>query len=172
MQLKAGESRRFTFERPAEDLKAGTHQVEVKLASTDALPFDDVRYATVEVRAGRKVLVIADNPKRDARIWRLALDTAKAFRCDTLPTDQAGKLEPKELLAKYKAVCLIDVDRPNAELWAMLEAYVEDWPVPGLYHTRYMLRSGMMGWLTLLLNPSKWSSEVRQSVRAELDRLS
>lgn len=124
VKLRAGESRRITFSRPAEGLVPGPHRIEVRLANTDSLPFDNVRFATVAVRAGRKVLAVADT-KNDARIWWLALDTAKNFHCDVLTTDQAGKLEPNDLLNRYKAVCLIDVNRPNAELWSMLEAYVQ-----------------------------------------------
>jgi hypothetical protein len=124
VQLRAGESRKIAFEQPAEGLTPGPHRIEVRLANSDSLPFDDVRFATVEVRAGRKVLAVADNPK-DARIWRLALDTAHNFHCDVLATEKARKLEPKELLARYKTVCLIDVNRPDSELWAMLEATVQ-----------------------------------------------
>jgi hypothetical protein len=125
VKLQAGQNQRVVFERPAEDLAPGPHRIEVRLATTDALPFDDVRYATVEVRSGRRVLAISDDPKKDARIWRLALDTAREFRCDVLPTTQTANLDVKDLLAKYRAVCLIDVNRPDAGLWAMLEAYVQ-----------------------------------------------
>ncbi len=42
---------------------------------------------------------------------------------------------------------------------AMLESYVEAWPTPTIANFRYMLRSGMMGWFTLMLDTTKWSSE-------------
>jgi hypothetical protein len=122
VRLRAGESRKLTFDRDASGLKPGPHRVEVRLANSDSLPFDDVRFATFEVRSGRKLLALADNP-RDARAWRLALDTHRVFRCDVRPTAAARSLEPKALLADYRAVCLIDVADPGA-LWPMLEAYV------------------------------------------------
>jgi hypothetical protein len=40
---------------------------------------------------------------------------------------------------------------------AMLESYVEKWPTPRPENFLYMLRSGMMGWLTLMLDTSSWS---------------
>jgi hypothetical protein len=42
---------------------------------------------------------------------------------------------------------------------AMLEIYVETWPTPGIEAFRYMLRSGMMGWLTIMIDTSLWSAE-------------
>ena len=40
---------------------------------------------------------------------------------------------------------------------AMLEAYVEKWPTPSIENFRYMLRSGMMGWLTIMLDTTAWT---------------
>jgi alpha-galactosidase len=50
---------------------------------------------------------------------------------------------------------------------AMLESYVEKWPVPRLENFRYMLRSGMMGWFTLMLDASQWTPEQRAAARDE-----
>ena len=41
---------------------------------------------------------------------------------------------------------------------AMLESYVEKWPTPRPENFLYMLRSGMMGWLTLMLDTTVWTS--------------
>jgi len=35
---------------------------------------------------------------------------------------------------------------------AMLEAYVERWSTPNINNFRYMLRSGMMGWLSIMID--------------------
>lgn len=51
---------------------------------------------------------------------------------------------------------------------AMLETYVENWPAPRIENFRYMLRSGMMGWLTLMLDTTKWNSEQRAAAKAEV----
>ncbi|MET0226258.1 MAG: alpha-galactosidase [Dokdonella sp.] len=51
---------------------------------------------------------------------------------------------------------------------AMLETYVKEWPTPSLANFRYMLRSGMMGWFTLMLDTTRWSRAQREAARAEL----
>ena len=52
---------------------------------------------------------------------------------------------------------------------AMLESYVEKWPTPRLENFRYMLRSGMMGWLTIMIDTSTWSPEQHAEARKEID---
>jgi hypothetical protein len=50
---------------------------------------------------------------------------------------------------------------------AMLESYVEQWPAPSAGNFRYMLRSGMMGWFTLMLDPSRWTDAQHAEARAQ-----
>jgi hypothetical protein len=123
IKLAAGATETVVFERQTTGFAAGPHRIEVKLGSNDALPFDDVRFATFEVRGGRKVLVLADNPA-DARLWRLALEAKESFRCDAQPAAKAAEFDPKKLLADYKAVCLFNVAEPGHDLWGLLESYV------------------------------------------------
>jgi alpha-galactosidase len=47
----------------------------------------------------------------------------------------------------------------------MLESYVEDWPTPQPGNFLYMLRSGMMGWLTMMQDTSKWSARQTETAR-------
>ena len=51
---------------------------------------------------------------------------------------------------------------------AMLESYVERWPTPSIENFRYMLRSGMMGWLTIMIDTSTWTPEQRDNARQEV----
>jgi alpha-galactosidase len=51
---------------------------------------------------------------------------------------------------------------------AMLEAYVERWPTPRIENFRYMLRSGMMGWLTIMLDTSSWTPEQHTAAKEEV----
>ncbi|MDE3187186.1 MAG: alpha-galactosidase [Acidobacteriota bacterium] len=46
---------------------------------------------------------------------------------------------------------------------AMLESYVEKWPTPRPENFLYMLRSGMMGWITLMLDTSAWRPEQHEA---------
>jgi len=51
---------------------------------------------------------------------------------------------------------------------AMLENYVEAWPAKRIANFRYMLRSGMMGWFTLMLDTTSWSREQHDAALEEL----
>jgi hypothetical protein len=48
---------------------------------------------------------------------------------------------------------------------AMLETYVEKWPTPRIENFLYMLRSGMMGWLTIMLDTTAWTPEQRKAAK-------
>ena len=48
---------------------------------------------------------------------------------------------------------------------AMLEAYEAKWPTPTAASFLYMLRSGMMGWLTVMQNTIEWTPEQHAAAR-------
>ena len=48
---------------------------------------------------------------------------------------------------------------------AMLESYVEKWPTPKIENFRYMLRSGMMGWMTIMTDTTAWNAEEHEEAR-------
>jgi hypothetical protein len=50
---------------------------------------------------------------------------------------------------------------------AMLESYVAKWPVPRIENFRYLLRSGMLGWFSLMLDTSEWSAQQRTEARRQ-----
>ena len=52
---------------------------------------------------------------------------------------------------------------------AMLESYVEKWPTPRIENFRYMLRSGMMGWFTIMIDTNSWSPEQHAEAKKEID---
>lgn len=51
---------------------------------------------------------------------------------------------------------------------AMLENYVKEWPAQRIENFRYMLRSGMMGWFTLMLDTTSWNREQHDAALQEL----
>jgi melibiase-like protein/glycosyl hydrolase family 36 len=51
---------------------------------------------------------------------------------------------------------------------AMLESYVEKWSTPRLENFLYMLRSGLMGWTTIMLDTTAWSTEQHDAARAAI----
>jgi len=50
---------------------------------------------------------------------------------------------------------------------AMLESYVEKWPAPRRENFLYMLRSGMMGWLTVMMDTTSWTTEQHATAKQE-----
>jgi alpha-galactosidase len=52
---------------------------------------------------------------------------------------------------------------------AMLESYVEKWPTPRIENFLYMLRSGMMGWTSIMLDTTVWTQQQHQAGREATD---
>jgi Melibiase/Glycosyl hydrolase family 36 C-terminal domain len=52
---------------------------------------------------------------------------------------------------------------------AMLESYVEKWPAPRMENFLYVIRSGMMGWFTLMLDTTAWTAEQHAAAREAID---
>jgi len=50
---------------------------------------------------------------------------------------------------------------------AMLESYVAEWPAPHNENFRYQLRSGMLGWFSLMLDTGRWSERQRADARVQ-----
>jgi len=50
---------------------------------------------------------------------------------------------------------------------AMLESYIEKWPTPRIENFRYMLRSGMMGWTTIMQDTNAWTAEQHSVAKEE-----
>lgn len=50
---------------------------------------------------------------------------------------------------------------------AMLECYVEKWPTPRIENFRYMLRSGMMGWITIMQDTTAWTPKQHAVAKEE-----
>lgn len=51
---------------------------------------------------------------------------------------------------------------------AMLESYVAKWPTPRIENFKYMLRSGMLGWLTIMQDTGGWSAEQHAAAKEEI----
>ena len=86
------------------------------------LVFNNVRYATFEVRRARRVLTIADKVSA-ARSWRLALEAGRAFDCEVITPGAFNNLALNDL-NEYQAITLLGLTHPDADLWAKLATYV------------------------------------------------
>lgn len=116
--LAAGQSQVVTFERAG--LVAGFHRIEVTLGTADALAFDNARFATAEVRGGRQVLIVADNPD-EATFFQLALEVAQGFQCKVIRTAELDRLDDA---TPYQVLCLFQVADPSPALWAAVERHL------------------------------------------------
>ncbi len=126
----------------AEGVATEAHQIVVKFSAADdrpfqdALPHDNIRYATFFVRddskrPGRRVLAIPDNPK-DALYWDAALKAFlsyhpfEGFASEVRSAADAAKFGRKEL-EPYRVVCLYQNAKPFPDDFCKaLEEYVND----------------------------------------------
>jgi hypothetical protein len=131
LEIPPGTSKSYTFPRETTEesaagsatsdrLKPGLHQISVRICINDDLMFNNTGFATFAVREGRRVLVVADDP-RDARLWADALNADPAFLAVVNSTKEAEDVE----LKRYAVVCLLDAEKPT-RLWAKLVKYVSD----------------------------------------------
>jgi hypothetical protein len=135
IRLSAGQSQVFLYDRLAPARPAGSplevpFQVTARLATNDALPFNNVRHATFLARERRKVLTLVeddtepprDSPPRPWFAWKLALELG-AFQCDVRRADKFALLTDKDW-KNYPVVCLFEAVPPNPEGWQKLAEYV------------------------------------------------
>ena len=122
-EIPAGEqvTRRFrvTFPTPR------AHQLQASL-ERDPVATDNVRYFACEVPAAYPVLIIDESPSRDDGFYlRTALDPGDAATSGWSPQiEPASYLRKHEELAKFAAICLLDVARLDDPEVDALEQYV------------------------------------------------
>lgn len=126
---------------------AGTHAVEARLlrAVGDALPEDDARYLSVEVRGTIPVLLVDGRPGATvlegeagylatALAPRVAGGPGDRFESETAPWSRRSLIAPKiisepelagEALTTYDVVALCDVPQLSTPQWKHLEQYVQ-----------------------------------------------
>jgi hypothetical protein len=124
VQLAADSHTGVSFE--FRDLKPGTHQLTLSLATSDAVLSNNSRFATFVVLEPGRLLILTDDVA-SARIWQLICEEGHAFSCEILPASPASveSLTPAKL-DQYKAVCLLNVARPAPSLWSRLCDFVRD----------------------------------------------
>lgn len=125
--LRSGQPAGVEF--PLVGLKEGTHQGKVRVASADALPADDERFFTVQVKPPWRVLVAAQSPagyhasdfvRAVAPEEQARLGLAR-FNCEVV---EFKALEGKPF-EEYAAICLLDPDALPDVLWDDLKGFAE-----------------------------------------------
>jgi hypothetical protein len=130
VNLQAGQSRVYTFERtapPTENTSEQTYQLTVRLASTDALPSNNTRFATFQTRPRRKVLALVHDEAAGKKVkpwtpWQLAIDVVAAFTPEVKTLALAEQLDAAQLAA-YPAIWLFQTT-PTPALAEKLRSYV------------------------------------------------
>lgn len=124
--LRLGDGQSASVSFPLAGLSPGFHQGEIALAATDAMPFDDRRYFTVEVRPPVRVLVIADDA-REALYWTKALapdaevrEQRSRYEIDVI---RPNLIEQKDLDG-YAAIAMIHAASASQGAWLRLAEYV------------------------------------------------
>jgi hypothetical protein len=108
----------LVFDPLEHKLGVGLHQVDVRLISTsDALAFNNQRFATFEIRKKPRVLVLADDLKKVRRF----ADTLEVLLYDV----DRKTLQDKASYTDYEAVFLVEAAAPDDKLWQALLAFVE-----------------------------------------------
>lgn len=125
-QAKIGENASTLVTFPPLSLEAGTTQGYVKLAGSDPLAVDDIRYFTIDVRQSWSVLAVApENVKPTFFVEAIA---PTEFRQTGRSRYQVKTIDqnrlPAEDLADYSVICLLDPQPLTPSEWEKLAAYV------------------------------------------------
>lgn len=121
VDVKAGQTATAPFEINVKELglAPGAHQLEVRLATGDLLPFNNQRFATFAIRQPRKILILAEE-KDKAYDFSYALK--KGFAPEALTPEDALK----QTIVDSQAIILFGLKEPSEALWDALRGYVED----------------------------------------------
>lgn len=123
--LVPGQSQAVTFFLGG--LEEGVHQGYVRLAGSDALAADDMRYFSVEVRRSWPVLLVAPAPAA-----RQALFVAEALAPTDFRLEGRARFDCRvigyaeladEPLERFAAVCLLDPPPLDERIWRRLSTY-------------------------------------------------
>ncbi|MGQ0634636.1 MAG: BatA domain-containing protein [Planctomycetaceae bacterium] len=122
VQVNSGSATTMQFSLPLRASTANVVQGELRLLSSDPLPFDDVRPFTVRVRPPVGVLVAAETAG-DALFVTNALAAlgSTRYRYDFANAAQLSDIS----FSKYSVVWLLNVGDPGAPAWRALADFVE-----------------------------------------------
>lgn len=127
------------------NLPLGTHQGFVRIAQSDALPSDNIRYFTVDVRPPTRLLLVGET-EDDVLFLREALapsvvagQAQSTFACDFGRFEQIAELP----LDDFATVSLVDPPPLPAEAWQALVNYAESGGGVGIFLGRKAKAKGM-----------------------------
>ncbi len=121
VDLKSGVRQTVPFEIDLAKLKldAGDHALEIQLTGKDALESNNQIFATFRIRQPKRVLLLADDPKKPdffARALRFVGYQSEVKTVDALPSLK---------WTDYDAVYLFELASPSADLWQAADAFLQ-----------------------------------------------
>lgn len=126
-EVELEEGQRLRMQLSLSGLQPGVHHGFVKIAGKDALPVDDVRYFTVEVKTAWPVLVVAPPSALTSflteAIAPYEFRRTEQVRFECMVVQQADL--PNHTLEQYAAVCFLDPRPLTPAAWEDLGRYVE-----------------------------------------------
>jgi hypothetical protein len=161
-QVVASGAQSTPIEFSLSGLSPGAHQGFVRIVGRDALPCDDVRYFTIDVRPPSKILLLGVRSDdtlflREALAPTVAAGVAPSeFACDVRTYAEMAKLR----LADYAGVFLVNPPPLPNEAWGQLVDYAEAGGGVGISLGRNARREEMNGSDPQRLLPAKlrWQS--------------
>jgi hypothetical protein len=157
------------FEFSLSQMELGVHQGFVRIVGNDALPCDDIRYFTVEVRPPKNVLLLGEAASdtvylREALAPSAAIGVVQSkFVCKEERYAQLDKLD----LSAFDAVCLADPPTLPSGAWQALANFVEAGGGIGVFLGRRAESDGMNGADAQRLLPARlrWRSRDQTFLR-------
>ncbi len=127
-QLQPGQKEQVVFR--LRGLSAGVHQGQVRIVGGDALPANDVRYFTFEVKPPWQLLLVAPDSVHLVPAFVTEALAPREFRLTGQARYDCRLIRQEELsavdLSQYAALFLLDPQPLEDALWQKLVSYVAD----------------------------------------------
>jgi hypothetical protein len=168
-QIVARQAQPTPIEFSLAGLTPGTHQGFVRIVGRDALPSDDVRYFTIDVRPPSKLLLLGESAD-DTLFLREALAPSAAagaaqsrFACQVAQFSDISKLK----LSEFAGICLVNPPPLPDAVWQSLVDFVDAGGGVGVFLGRHARREEMNGTEAQRLLPAKlrWQSHETTYIR-------
>ena len=124
-------------------LPLGTQQGYLRIVASDALPFDDVRYFSVDVRPPSKLLLLGESAADTLFLSEALAPTSAAaglvqskFTCQSAPYSDWQNIQ----LAEFDAIGLVDPPPLSAEIWEELADFAQAGGGVGVFLGRHARR--------------------------------
>ncbi len=122
VRVPAGQAVSIKF--PLSGLAEGFHHGEVRLATSDAMTTDDVRYFSLDVRSPPRVLIVTDDPS-ESLYFKKALEPARSSAKEESPIVEINSADwMRTNISSFGVVALLNVAQLDPPGWSKLADFV------------------------------------------------